>query len=308
MPSIQNHYKSNSVFMKYIPVLLLFIASCQFVKKESVPIQNLLPRETGMPGWIVSEKPVMKTGEALKNYLSDRYELYQQYSISSVAYAAYRSHEDSIKKISVEIFSTQSTLNAFGIMSYERYYSKSRLSSTNVAFNSPDSHFRCKGPYYIRISSTHYTNNTRDLMHVAKLITNQIDDEKSVLPGYIRLFSGNGTTQRFAYIKPADPDISSLQNMFLFELNISSKDYSVLYRTESSFKNVLDRFLQIINDKKQPFTIVEYGKRKLACRKINSTLYVFITLYREYIIVIKYPESIDEGKRISELIFNKIDL
>lgn len=285
---------------------MLFLPSCQFAKKESIPIENLLPRETDFPGWSISQKPVKKTGERLKNHLSGRYELYKLYTISSVAHAEYSSFDDSKRKISVEIFSARSPLNAYGIMSYERHYSKNRISSADLSYITPFGHYSCKGQRYIRISaSVKYNNSARDLLHIARIISFRIEEVQSPIPNYLKNF---GKVKDFTYIKPEDSDIPSLNDIFMTRKNILSKNYLVLYKPESNPKNALNKFLNIINDKKSPFNIVEYGKTKIACRKMEDEVYIFITLHHKYIIIIKYPVSITEGKIVSKIIYDKFNI
>ena len=159
--------------INFCTVILFFFTSCTLFQTYTIKTEDLTPRETDVPGWRLDMSPATYDSNDLSEYIKNPEfnRLYRTYGFKELSVARYISFSSQQRKILVEIFQMDSSLNAFGIFSMERSGEIKKADICNESYLSPLGLFSNVGTFYIRIqSNTHYNNLHNDLKYFIRII------------------------------------------------------------------------------------------------------------------------------------------
>ncbi len=123
-------------------------------------IQKLSDRIAGLTpeGWEIFDKVKIFTAENLYEHINGRAELYLAYDVKNLTTATFEKKSDIQEFMELSIFDMDTTTNAFGIFSVERFQDEAPLDLGRESYRSGSSIFIWKGTFYTTI----VTSDTSD--------------------------------------------------------------------------------------------------------------------------------------------------
>ncbi len=280
--------------------------SCSIFKISSENDLEILPRETEVPGWKIELPPKRYTRSDINEYLKGTTTQYEKYDFRELIVAGYISVDNSSMKISAEIYRMSSPLNAFGILSYERGFNHKDAKICGNSYSTPKGFFARKGAYYIRIiANKEYENALDDFTVFAQLICNNIKIEKEVMPDYLSLFGNNGLKD-LVYRIDEYPAFPELRNFFVRRTKISGKKRSIFFAKRDSRYDSFQEFSNLLKDKDNPFILSSTEEMQIAFQEKGNRGFTFISVYSEWIFGIISANSMTEGKKIINFLYEDL--
>ena len=145
-------------------ILLLLLTACFVMTCSSEPpadpqtdqtsdIQKLSDRIAGLTpeGWEIFDRVKTFTAENLYEHINGRAELYLAYDVKSLTTATFDKKSDIEEFIELSIYDMDTTTNAFGIFSVERFQDETPLDLGRESYRSGSSIFIWKGTFYTTI-------------------------------------------------------------------------------------------------------------------------------------------------------------
>jgi len=159
-----NLFKAFKPWFEAGKILLLLLTACFIVtcsnkppadpeKDQTSNIQKLSERIAGLTpeGWEIFDKVKIFTAENLYEHINGRAELYLAYDVKSLTTATFDKKSDIEEFIELSIYDMDTTTNAFGIFSVERFQDETPLDLGRESYRSGSSIFIWKGTFYTTI-------------------------------------------------------------------------------------------------------------------------------------------------------------
>lgn len=286
-------------------ILLLFIAaSCKGgsaaqdigpQKNSGSPeqtVKSLLPIPGEVQGWAPSGKPESFSGERLFDHIDGGADIYFEYGFVTVVTQQYKKDD---KAVSIEIYRMDDPAAAFGIYSYNRHPSLSRVEVGSGATIHPNGLFFWQDKYYVDIRQTGSAPVLPDeFTALAKAVSKKIGVTAEPPPIIGRLPKENliPRTEVFARGKLAINNLVYISEEDLFGLakgeasaigryKITEPEFSIVVAQYASpeacdkaFKRLRDHFMGAGSTKESEFVIEARPKKYFAVRKMGNTLVV----------------------------------
>ncbi len=285
--------------------LFLFL-SCNIFQTSSDVNAGLLPNEFDVPGWRIVLSIKGYTEIDIHEYLKKDSNLYEKYGIKELRVAKYRRVDDYTRDITAEIYRMNSTLNAFGIFSFERVFEHNNLEICGNAYSKPGGIFTRKGSYYIKVEANReYEGAIDDLVIFTQLICDNIRAEENGLPEYITLF-GDNTLNNLVYGIDGHPEFPQLKNFFIKKIDIIGEKRFIFFLKRDSSYETLTEFSNILKDKKNPFVLSSAEELQIAFQKKGKRDFLFISVYKEWFFGVISATSMLEGKKIVNQLYNEL--
>ena len=246
--------------------------SCALFQTETNDMEDLLPRETDVPGWIRSGSILSYTGSNIKKYNKD----YTGLGIDKFTSAIYESINNSDIKIKVEVIRFNSALNAYGFYSVKRGPGIFDIGETNDF--SADGLSMIQIGNYVVCSSTENENLylKGELKNFSNIPFNYIGDNymNNKLPDSLNILKGEDG-YGIIYSVKQHAKFSSLERMAYTQwkrnnnlVNVFCSEYSSFYDAYEVFKkNIVDNY--IVSSSDEIYT---------AFKKDDDGKYIFISV------------------------------
>ena len=277
---------------------------------------DLLPRETEIPGWVISESQSDFTAETVAEYIKNPEEirLLSLYGFNKLSVSKYKTLSSPEKEIAIEIYRMDSSINSFGILGMMRPENAADTeSSTGYStsdgcrisyihpYSTPEGIFFTKGAYYIKILYTMKGISINDLNMFSKIICENIKEDNP-LPGYLSLFADKDGT--VIYNIEGLQKFPGVKKIFVKKVRLFEKTGTVFFARRNSPDISAGEFSNLL--KNRQFTLSSAGDSRTAFTKISDEEYIFVSVFREWIFGTVDAESISYGEKTQAYLLNKI--
>ncbi len=267
----------------------------------------LLPRETEIPGWRLEGSINEFTSDNLPEYLKEPDKnLLNIYGFKELYTAKYKNISKENKEISIEIFTMDSPLNAFGILSMEKIQDSKEENICENSYSTSRALISRKENYYIKIrSGSEYPDSNEDLRIFLKIICDKIKNSNP-LPRYLTLFEKKDTKNSLVYWVEGNPKFQILKHIFTRKTDIFGKNKTVFFGKRESDYISMGEFSNLLKDKEKKFILSSAGDSRTAFLKLDDNDFIFISVYKEWIFGIMDAESMTEGEKTINYLYNDL--
>jgi len=104
------------IIIIFISIIVIALSSCSLFQSEIDTVNDLLPRDSDVPGWVRNDTALYYKGKDVKKYNRE----YNGLGIDKLASCIYQSIDDPQVQIKLEVIKFSSVLNAYGFYSIKR--------------------------------------------------------------------------------------------------------------------------------------------------------------------------------------------
>lgn len=288
-----------------ILTLILSNISCELLQIKSEDITALLPWETDVPGWKIKSPAVKYTEKNIGEYSQGDVNLFKLYGLNELAVCTYYSISNAEKEITVSILRMNSPLNSFGILSMERSDSVSAAEVCDDSYTNEKGLFYRKGKFYVKINRAGEIS-IDDLNTFGKTVCVKLCNEADKLPDYISLFNSDTSRINLVYHINDIDDIPGIKNIYVLKTTILDKPVSVFFTKRDSGYDTIGEFSRLLKETKDPFILSSAEKSQIAFKKKGDSDFIFISVYKEWIYGVLSTDSMVNGKRIINYLYEGI--
>ena len=294
--------------LSIIPTLLFAINSCATFQIHSDKTEDLLPRETEIPGWRIDISPKNYSVKYLQGYIKNPEEnrLFNLYGIEELSVAKYKNISTPSKQITIEIFKMNSVINAFGILSIEKDEEYKETKMCDDSYTNNEVTLARKSNYYIKIKSIDYPESLADQELFCKLICDKMKNTSDALPAYLSLFEKKDGRSHLRYLIEGYPKLPELQNIFSRKIELTGKTRTIFFAKRDTSYLSLGELSNLLKNKERQFIMSGAGDLQIAFYKIKEKEFIFVSVFKEWIIGIFDAESISEGERTINILHNDL--
>lgn len=291
-----------------IPVLLFPINSCAIFQINSDKTENLLPSETESPGWLMDTSPKNYTAKNLQKYNNNAEEtlLLNLYGLKELSTVRYKNISIPSNQITVEIYKMSSAVNAFGILSVTKNEDYEEIKICEDSYVNDALTLARKENYYIRIKSTGYPGSVKDRESFCRQICDKIIKAGNALPAYSTLFGKANERSRLRYVIEGYQNLPELKKIFIRKIEISGKINTIFFTKRGTSHAALGELSNLLKNKERQCIMSEAGDLQTAFFKINDQEFIFVSVFKEWIIGILDAETIAEGERTINILHNDL--
>ena len=288
-----------------IKIILLLITvisgiSCSLFRSKTGNVDDFLPRETDVPGWIRSEAVQSYTGSNIKKYNKD----YTGIGIERLSSSVYKSIDNSEIKIKIEVVRFDSVLNAYGFFSVIRGHGIFDAGETSD-FSSDKLSVISKGNYVVYSSTDNESPSMKkELILFSKIPFNYIGENYMTykLPERLNILK---SADRYGIIYSAGhhSKFSSLEKIAYTQWKWNNKLINVFYSEYRSFYDAYEVFKENIVDN---YIVSSSDEIYTAFKKDDDGKYIFISVKDNRIFGGWSIEEYNDINKILIEILNKI--
>jgi hypothetical protein len=299
--------RGKNMIKKILYILFVFnFFSCGLFQ-TSDKSDVLLPRETEIPGWRLEGSINEFTTDNLPEYLKEPDKnLLNTYGFKELYSAKYKKISKENKEITVEIFTMDSPLNAFGILSIEKIQDSKDENICENSYSTSLALISRKENHYIKIKSgSEYPDSNSDLEIFLKIICDKIKNSNP-LPRYLTLFEKKDMEKSLVYRVEGYPKFQILKQVFTRKTDIFGKNKTVFFGKRESGYISMGEFSNLLKDKEKRFILSSAGDSRTAFLKLNDNDFIYISVYKEWIFGIMDAESMVEGEKTINYLYNDL--
>jgi hypothetical protein len=284
-------------------MVLMGFSCSSFPKPESVI--EILPRETDLPGWVVSKQAVVYEGKDIRLVCPE----YARYDPLIMARAEYHYLSDINKTVRVEVLGFGSSLDSFGLYSLERGWNIANRFLGDDDYINEKGRFSRLGNFYIKIAGEtlgERREGTLDQFHAAvfRNLKRHVNDDS--FPSEIFLLSDDRSTRETVFYKKGLPAIPASENLYVTRRNMFEKKYKIFYMKRSSVYDSEHEFHGILQSGGGSFMLSKTGNLETALLIMSEKEYLFISYYKHWIFGVLDAENMIVGNTIITVLFDEI--
>jgi hypothetical protein len=284
-----------------ITAFIITNISCSLFQSEVNDMNDLLPRETDVPGWTKSNPILSYTGANIKKYSKD----YTGLGIEKLSSAIYESSNNPDIKIKVKVIRFDSVLNAYGFYSVKRGPGIFDIGETND-FNNDRLSIIQAGNYIVCSSTENEDLFLKGELKVfSKIPFNYIGENymKYKLPGSLNILkSGDG--YGIIYSINQHGKFSFLERIAITQWKWDNNLINVFYSEYSSFYDAYEVFKKNIVDN---YIVSSSDEIYTAFKKDIDGRYIFISVKDRWIFGGWSIAEYNEINKILNEILNRIN-
>lgn len=235
-------------------ILLLLLTACFVVTCSNKPpadpqtdqtsdIQKLSDRIAGLTpeGWELFDKVKIFTAGNLYEHINGRAELYLAYDVKNLTTATFDKKSDIGEFIELSIYDMDTTTNAFGIFSVERFQDEAALDLGWESYRSGSSIFIWKGKFYTTIVTSATSDKLLRLsLDLAQIITAFLSDTGEPVWGLSALPQKNRVHDSVKYFKVDALGLDFMQNTYTAKYRKNDVEITVFLSQQSSSESARD--------------------------------------------------------------------
>jgi hypothetical protein len=280
--------------MRTLPIIaVVLLLSCASLRSGGVSMTELLPRETEIPGWQLSDAGSHDSGELTPDERASGAE--------EKVSALYCSMSRGKRTAGVEILRFGSALEAFGLFSIERSSLKDiKRNGPDYAAASDAIIFRL-GRFYIRIRIQPDKKSARadysaDADFFYGIIRDRLESMggSDAMPEAAYLFSAAGDYSDLIYFRRGDPLLPQLDRVYARPKELRGRIRRVYYSDRNSAMEAQSLFASILSGASSGFTLARSGPVPVAFRKLPGGGILCISFHRQWIFGLFDADDIDE--------------
>jgi hypothetical protein len=229
-------------------ILLLLLTACFIVTCSNKPpadpetdqtsdLQKLSDRIAGLTpeGWELFDKVKVFTAENLYEHINGRAELYLAYDVKSLTTATFDKKSDIEEFIELSIYDMDTTTNAFGIFSVERFQDETPLDLGRESYRSGSSIFIWKGKFYTTIVTSDTSDKLLGLsLDLAQIMTDFLSDSGEPVWGLSALPQKNRVPDSVKYFKVDALGLDFMQNTYTAKYQKNGVEITVFLSQHNS--------------------------------------------------------------------------
>jgi len=285
---------------RLIVILVIFLNSCALFQSEMESVNDFLPRDTDVPGWMRSSFPEEFSGFSVSNYKKE----YKTLGVERLSICHYNSLDNENYKVAVEIIKFNSVLNAYGFFSKkanEVYFEP----VTKIDIYRDDFALSLRGDivvYAYPYSDFASGEILKKLIDVATTYIGQYYDHQS-LPAKISILDNPYKAALIYSITTYEP--AGIDDVFVKTWQHRDIKVSVFFSERKSTEECWLMFNRFI---KNGWTLSETEQGTIAFIKPKSKGYSFIAVHERWIYGCIDTPSIQYGGEILEILKTRISL
>ncbi len=284
--------------------VVLPLLSCGLFQRAP-DLVDLLPRETEVPGWVVSHRAVINRKKEIGQINED----YARYDPDILVHAEYHYLSDKNKTVSLELLRYGSSLDAFGIFSMERSFRSPIRLMDDESYYSDMACYSRLGNFYVKITGRDLGDERDSILDqyrtvVSKNLKNQAKVEP--LPGEAYLLFDNRSTRDLIYYKKGVPDLAGSEDAYVVQRSMLQRKYKVFYMKRSTFGDAVKGFRNILKSAGGSYILSKIGNYEAAIRPLENHEYQYISYYKHWIFGVLDAENMEAGVSTLLALFSEI--
>ena len=291
--------------MKIKIMLLTVVAitsiSCSLFQSEVDDVEDLLPRETDVPGWTKSNPVSYYSARNIKKYNKD----YTGLGMEKLSSSIYESIDNSDVKIKMEVIRFDSVLNAYGFYSVNRGHGIFGIGETND-FSTDRLSVLQIGNYVVCSSTENESPSlTKELKVFSKIHFNYIGENymNYKLPDSLNILKSDDGYGIIYSINQHDK-FSFLERIAYTQWKWNNNLINVFYSEYSSFYDAYEIFKKNIVDN---YIVSSSDEIYTAFTKDTDGKYIFISVKDRFIFGGWAIEEYNDVNKILNEILNRIN-
>ncbi len=268
-------------------------------------IQDIMPRETDVPGWVVERQYRTRSTRKMTQFSP----LYGEHDPDELAITEYAHLSDKTRTVRVEMIKLGSSLDSFGFFSRERGLGGSYRFIDDNIYASASCLYARIGRYYIKISFENLGDQEGSTIDqflgvVRENLKSLAGDDH--LPDQLFLFSKNRSTREIVYYKRNMEAIPGLENASVARRTLAGKKHDLVCTTYSTVFDAEQQYLGILKAGGNDYILSKIGKLQPAIRIISDKEYLFICQYKQWIFGVLNADTMNEGNLIIGYLLTEI--
>jgi len=269
--------------------------SCLFGLRSGTRIQDLLPRETDVPGWAQQNGNFFRSAKSIRK-LNGNYAIC---NVKAVALADYYSISAPEDVINVRVIKCETTLDSFGLFTLEKGFSTVRYEKDDSYYSDNGLYFR-KGDYYVRLETKNIEDIKKgDLSQFREIIDNLLDPIyiKDELPGWIHVFSQSKNLTDVVLYKNGSPLLPGVKNLIVRKRIAQDKIIFIFFSRINGDKNGSDLIYTIVNADNE-FVVSKTGSIQYFYKENPEGGYILMSNKGQWLYGVLNAETAVIGTRI----------
>lgn len=280
-----------------IPLLIALISSaCVSIQDPVSPMEERLPRDTDVPGWIQQTRNHFSQPGAISLINGN----FVVYGVSELAFARYQAVSSEEQLIDVTIAKTGGVLDSFGIFSLERGFLPVRHAK-DEQYTSDEGLFFREGEYYVKLV-TQNTGDVRkdDLAMFMDVIMRKLRAValKDTLPQWINTFSQSRMLTDLVHYRYGSPLLSNLRDIYVRKREIDGRDTYIFFHHGETNAKTASEFMSVLKTSLPPYSILRLGNVLYAMKENPEGGYIFMSYRDRWIFGVLNAETRVMGGRI----------
>lgn len=282
---------------------LIMVSSCIFMPKK-IAITDLMPRETDVPGWVVTRQ-VKSSGKKIAA-VTTACALYNPQEYVAVLYT---NLSDKKKTVTAEVFTFSSALDAFGAFSVERGFAESNKFVSDDDYSSARGLFFRVGKNYVRIAGEGLGEQAVETLDQFRVVLQQnmkMPSNIDLFPDNMFIFSADRSTRNIIYHKHGIDSIPGTGPLFVTRRPLFEKMYLSWNMKLPGAYDADRKFQDILKQGSGELLLNKIGKLPVAVRIIKDREHLLICCYKNWIFGVLDAETMDRGNNILVVLFSEI--
>jgi hypothetical protein len=257
-----------------IAVIFFLFSSCIFIPKKNTETEYLIPSESDIPGWIITDDVINKDKSSIAEYNP----AYSNNEIISYSECRYRSIDNNDIYIDLKILRFSTPLDAYGFFSSTAGFNEWVTDKKGNEFKSDLFYLRRIGDYVIYVQNKEALPFFRKEMSLLvktveyNIDENYRDNKLPYLIDFLKKFSGNNVI----YSKKSLMEFNEIDEVFYSRVDSGKERYMVFVSERKSFNEAFNIYRSIVENER--YITVEALERHRAFLKINEKNYRFISV------------------------------
>jgi hypothetical protein len=291
---------SEEIIMKRFLLFMMLAAaaclSCSLLPPATT-MADILPRETDVPGWVVSDQYKMSSMKKIGQVSP----LYGEYDPLELIVAEYGHLSDMSRTVRLEIIRFRSSLDSFGLFSRERGFDGERRYLDDNSYTTGDGVYSRMGRYYLKITGKNLGDQNSTALEQFRLavmqnLKSQAGNDQ--LPDSFFIFSDKRSTRDIVYYKKGIDTIPGLKGLAVMRRTMDGRKFDVFYVKLLAGFEAEQEFHQLIKRGGDAFMLTKIANLQPAIRIISDSQYLFISHYKQWIFGVLNADTMDEGNKL----------
>jgi len=290
-------------FYAVITAAIFISCSCIFLPKKNNKTEYLIPSESDIPGWIITDDIINKDSKSISEYNPE----YSGKGIVSYSECRYRSIDNRDLYIDLKILRFSSVLDAYGFFSSTAGFKEWLSYKDSDEFKSDLFYLKRKGEFIVYVQNQEALPFLREEMSLlVKRVDYNIDknyskDTLHYLIDFLKKFSNNNVI----YSKSSLTEFSEIDKVFYSRVNSDKEVCMVFISERESPGKAFSIYRSIVE--KESYITVEASKIHSAFLKINEKNYRFISVNGNIITGLWECGTIAEAEALLQKLNSRID-
>ncbi len=288
----------------FVSMSSLTLSSCSLFPRTPT-IQDAMPRETDVPGWVVERQYRTTSSRKMAQFSP----LYGEHNPVELAITEYAHLSDRSRTVRVEMIRLGSSLDSFGFYSRERGLDGRYQFFDDNAYATTTCLYARIGKYYVKIGYENLGDQAGSVVDqflgVVRGNLKSLAGDDS-LPEQLFIFAKNRSSREIVYYKKSMDAVPGLKNAAVTRRVLAGKKHDLVCAIYPSAFDAEQEYLGILKAGGNEYILSRVGKLQPAIRIISETEYLIICQYKQWIFGVLNADTLNEGNLIIGYLLTEI--